>query len=158
LKRFGFEACLKSFPVMVVRQVAYAPLTDVDLGYEINLEGMHDCPGKGINKPIIDEPIVLSLYVDLNRPSTKIYKEFKEKILKWKQMLKVDDRKRRRNRIPEYKKYLRIYDLKTKKGLSSKKIALKQYGDDEIDSVRKVDRHISKCRKLIKGGYRHLDI
>lgn len=148
--KFGFEENLKiTSPAVVVEGIEHGVLNEDDVGHEHNLDMAYELPGD-----IITEQFVLKLKIDLNKPSEEIHKELKTRINAWKHRIGIEHRNRYRKRLKDYKQYLRTYDLKTEKGWSLGKIATKLHNGD----MRKTCRHIKKCKQLIRGGYKKIDI
>jgi len=114
-------------------------------------KGAYCWSGKSKNE-LSGSPLI-EITVDLDSHLQRIMCEV-EKIVKERLELRriAVSRGKKRPRLPEYKKYLSVYDLRQKKW-SWKAIARKVAKDDSGDAIRKVKKYLQKCRSLIDGGY-----
>lgn len=99
----------------------------------------------------------IKILVPLNAPLKKTLLEVGEIIKRWQNAkMQVCKTTPKRLWLEEHKKYLEIYDLKTK--LSWRKIANRYYGHevDLASATRKIMRYHAKGKKLVDGGYRQI--
>jgi hypothetical protein len=129
---------------------------DAFMSFPLTMDSDFSC---GMDVPLISGEFMID--IQFNR--RKIVEKFKEYLDKFKEDYNNSIKekaslpeKQRRARIEEYKRYLKVYDLR-KIGWGEERIAKKFHsGDSERDidyAKKKVRRDFTRCLKLIKGDY-----